>query len=480
VPYVKPLPLFGNMMDTVLSRKSVGENYRDIYWKLDGHKYGGVFKFGKPALLIRDPELIKDVLVRDFTSFHDNVMQIDIDADPMFGRNPFVLRGERWKITRSQLMPAFTVAKLKPLFPLVEEICQELKELINKNSKIGEFEAKDLCARFTTDVVSSCAFGTHGNSIRNAESEFRRMGRDFIEPGFLKNVKFMTMFLLPWLSNMLKLRVVPKNVEDFFRRLVQEVVTYREQNNVVRADYLQYLISLKNKASGRETANGHDSVPQKGAFTDVDVAAQAITFFGDGFETSSSALSFLLYTLATNPDVQDRAREEVVSVLKRHGDKLTFDSIQEMPYLDMVLAESLRLYPPATFINRECTKPFKLETSSGASLEVEVGTPVIIPVYALHYDPAHYPEPHICNPDRFTEENKKNRHKYIYLPFGEGPRICLGFRFGTMQVKAGAAAILSNFVLRPTKRTPIPVMMDPNYFMLSAKGGLWLQFDRLN
>jgi hypothetical protein len=65
------------------------------YRMLDGHRYGGAFKFGKPALIIRDPELIKDILVRDFTSFHDNEIQIDIDADPMFGRNPFVLRGER-------------------------------------------------------------------------------------------------------------------------------------------------------------------------------------------------------------------------------------------------------------------------------------------------------------------------------------------------------------------------------------------------
>ena len=80
------------------------------------------------------------------------------------------------------------------------------------------------------------------------------------------------------------------------------------------------------------------------AFTDEDVAAQAITFFGDGFETSSSALSFLLYTLATNPDVQDRVREEVESVLKRHGDKLTFDSLQEMTYLDMVLAGMLHAF----------------------------------------------------------------------------------------------------------------------------------------
>jgi hypothetical protein len=88
--------------------------------------------------------------------------------------------------------------------------------------------------------------------------------------------------------------------------------------------------------------------------------------------------------------------------------------------------EVLRMYPPAMFLPRECTKPFKLETHSGTSFGVEVGTPVIIPVYALHYDPHHFHDPMTFDPDRFSEENKKNLHKYVYLPFGNGPRMCLG------------------------------------------------------
>jgi hypothetical protein len=84
------------------------------------------------------------------------------------------------------------------------------------------------------------------------------------------------------------------------------------------------------------------------------------------------------------------------------------------------------MYPPVLFAARECTKPFELETPSGGSYVVEAGTPVIIPIYALHYDPQHFPDPQIFDPDRFSEENKESRHKYSYLPFGEGPRICLG------------------------------------------------------
>ncbi|XP_023707098.2 cytochrome P450 9e2 [Cryptotermes secundus] len=459
---------------------SIGENYQDIYRKLDGHKYGGMFKFSQPVLIVRDPELIKNILVKDFTSFHDNDVHVNIDTDPMFGRNPFVLRGERWKITRSQLNPAFTAAKLKPLFPLVLEVCQELTDYIEKNAHTGEFETKELCARFTTNVVATCAFGIHGNAIWNPESEFRRMGRELIEPGFLQNLKFTTILLMPFIADIFKLRFVTTTLEDFFRRVVKEVAMQREQKNVNRADYLQYLINLKNKAAeSSATDNGHDFASQKNIFSDDDVVAQAITFFGDGFETSSTALSFSLYALATNPDIQEKVREEVESVLKKHGGELTFDSIQEMTYLDMVFSEVLRMYPPAMFLPRQCTKPFKLETPSGASFEVEAGTPVVIPLYALHYDPQHFHDPLIFDPERFSEENKKNLHKYVYLPFGNGPRICLGSRFAMMQVKAGIAAIISNFELSRTKRTPVPFIPDPNHFLLAAKGGLWLQMKKL-
>jgi cytochrome P450 family 6 len=84
------------------------------------------------------------------------------------------------------------------------------------------------------------------------------------------------------------------------------------------------------------------------------------------------------------------------------------------------------MYPPGMVLVRVCTKPFKLLTLSGGTYEVEVGTPVAIPVYAIHYDPQHYPDPKRYDPQRFSEENKQSRHRYSYLAFGEGPRICLG------------------------------------------------------
>jgi len=110
-----------------------------------------------------------------------------------------------------------------------------------------------------------------------------------------------------------------------------------------------------------------------------------------------------------------------------------------MTYLDKVVAEILRKYPPLPMLNRECSKPYKIP---GTDTVLEKGIPVFIPVTALHYDPNYYPEPERFDPERFSDEEKQKRHHYVYLPFGEGPRICIG----------------PVYVLpRPTKKHGVPV-----------------------
>ncbi|KAJ9580925.1 hypothetical protein L9F63_023897, partial [Diploptera punctata] len=338
-----------------------------------------------------------------------------------------------------------------------------------------EFEAKELCARFTTDVVATCAFGIRGNALQNPDCEFRQMGRAIIEPGFWKNLMFLVITMFPRLSKVFKFSLASPSVYGFFMRIVNEVITYREQHNVARADFLQHLIDIKNRKiedKDDNVSNGHDSKeisPSKYKFTEEDVAAQASTFFVDGYETSSSALAFTLYALAVNPDVQENLRKEVDSVIEKNGGELDFDGIQEMAYLEMVLSEALRKYPPAYFLTKMCTKPYKLETSGGV-YEVKPGTPVIVPLSSLHNDPKYFTDPERFDPERFNDGPRKNIQKFTYFPFGEGPRLCLGFRFAVTQVKAGIASIVHNFEIRPNKRTPIPFVADPNYFLLAAKG----------
>lgn len=142
-----------------------------------------------------------------------------------------------------------------------------------------------------------------------------------------------------------------------------------------------------------------------------------------GFETSSSLISFALYELALNPDIQQRVRDEVRHELDENDGKITYELINRLDYLEMVANEALRKYPPAYFLNRVCNKDFQIPDTD---LVIPKGTYINVNVYSLHYDSEYYPEPQRFDPERFTPENIKMRPQCSYLPFGDGPRRCIG------------------------------------------------------
>lgn len=156
--------------------------------------------------------------------------------------------------------------------------------------------------------------------------------------------------------------------------------------------------------------------------------AQAMTFYGDGFETSSTALSFALYEIASNPEIQKKLMQEIDAAIIKNNGVINYEMILEMNYLDLVFSETLRMHSPVLFLARVCTKPFELPSPKrdGLNVKIEVGTPMIVPVLAIHNDPTYYPNPRNFDPERFTEDNKNTRPKCAFLAFGEGPRICLG------------------------------------------------------
>ncbi|XP_021923338.1 probable cytochrome P450 6a13 [Zootermopsis nevadensis] len=186
-------------------------------------------------------------------------------------------------------------------------------------------------------------------------------------------------------------------------------------------------------------------------------------------------MTFCLYELSVNPDLQEHLRAEIDDVLEKHDGNITYDAIQEMNYLDKVISETLRKYPPLTMLVRECSKPYKI---SGTDIILDTGSNVILPVSALHHDPKYYPEPERFDPERFfSEEEKQKRPHFVYLPFGEGPRICIGMRFGLMQTKVGLVSLLSKYQFKVSQKTTVPLVIDPKSFILAAAGGMWLSIE---
>jgi cytochrome P450 family 6 len=251
-PYIEPTFPIGNFGDLILMRKSAGHVFADLYKKLDGEKYGGTYLFTKPGFIFRDPDIIKDVLVKDFTSFHDRGIYIDEELEPLSG-HLFVLSGSRWRNLRNKLTPTFTSGKMKMMFRTLVDCGNELGSILDGSGRNQEtIEMKDILARYSTDVISSCAFGIESNSLKNPDTEFRQWGRKIFQPSVKAAVFGILNVLMPSLISVLKWKVLDRNVSIYFRKMVQETVDYRERNNIARNDFMQLLIQLKNKGRVEE------------------------------------------------------------------------------------------------------------------------------------------------------------------------------------------------------------------------------------
>ncbi|XP_029172835.1 cytochrome P450 6k1-like [Nylanderia fulva] len=134
-------------------------------------------------------------------------------------------------------------------------------------------------------------------------------------------------------------------------------------------------------------------------------------------------MTFTLYELAMQPEIQNKLRKEILDALNKANDSITYDMVMSLPYLDLVVSETLRLYPTLPFLECITTETYKMPNSD---LVLEKGTPIYISMLGMHYDSEYFPNPKKYNPERFSEENKRNISSGAYFPFGEGPRQCIG------------------------------------------------------
>lgn len=184
--------------------------------------------------------------------------------------------------------------------------------------------------------------------------------------------------------------------------------------------------------------------------------------------------------MGRNKHVQDKLRVEIDKNCDSEG-KINFETISELPYLDQVWNEALRMHSPAGFTSRICTEAVELEFE-GQRASIEEGIVVYIPIHQLHYDPEFYSEPENFQPERFDPENggvKVFRDNAVFLPFGDGPRICLGMRFAQLQSKAAIASIIRNFELSVNSKTTEEYVIDPVEFISVKSGGMWMDFKPL-
>ncbi|XP_017108337.2 cytochrome P450 6a9-like [Drosophila bipectinata] len=471
IPCDKPHFLFGNLTG-VATRRSFNDIWSEYYAKYRGTgPFAGFFWFYRPAVFVLDTSLAKLILIKEFNKFTDRGFYHNEEDDPLSG-HLFTLDGPKWRTMRHKLSSTFTSGKMKYMFPTIVKVGHEFIDVFGQSVDKEEIvEVKDLLCRFTTDVIGTCAFGIECSSLKDPNAEFRVMGgRSMTEQrhGPL-GVAFLSSF--PNLSRRLHLKLTAQPIEDFFLRIVRETVAFREENHIRRNDFMDQLIDLKNNQSLKSETGETVSL------TIEEMAAQAFVFFAAGFETSSTTMGFALYELAQHQDIQDRAREECREVLRRHNDTLSYESMTELVYLDQIIAETLRLYTVLPVLNRECVEDFTVPDNP--KYVIKKGMPVLIPCSAIHRDERFYPNPEVFNPDNFSADRVKERDSVEWLPFGDGPRNCIGMRFGQMQTRIGLALLIKDFKFSVCDKTTIPMEYNKKHYLVASESGIFLQVKRV-
>ncbi|TDG50557.1 hypothetical protein AWZ03_003146 [Drosophila navojoa] len=462
IPCEEPSLLMGSMKG-VQTERAFPEIWTHYYNKFKGTgPFAGFYWFQRPAAFILEAFLVKHILIKDFNKFSDRGFFSNPEDDPLSGQL-FLLDGHKWRSMRNKLSSTFTSGKMKYMFPTVVKISHEfIKVFGDMVDRSPVIEVRELMARFTTDVIGSVAFGIECNSLKDPEAEFRVMGRKSLADkrhGIL-GVSILNSF--PKFARRIHMKLTPEHIENFFMKIVRETVDFREKNNVRRNDFMDQLIDLKNNRL-LKTETGEDT-----SLTIEEIAAQTFLFFAAGFETSSTTMGFALYELAQNVEIQNRLREECKEVLTKHNGNLTYECIKDMQYLNQVISETLRLYTVLPVLNRECLEDF-----------VVPGYPNYVIKKAMHRDEQLYPEPNRFNPDNFEPEKVKSRDSVEWLPFGDGPRNCIGMRFGEMQARIGLAMLIKHFKFSVCDKTTIPIKYNRKTFLVGSESGIYLKVERV-
>lgn len=421
LPTLKPQFPLGNLSLSILGTESVYLRMQTIYnaFKRNNVKHGGIYFVTNPIYFPVDPEYIHKILVSDYSYFSDRKLFENKTKYPL-SSNLATMKGDEWKNARSKLSPAFTVSKLKITHNIVLEICKKMVEIVGlKIAANNNVAIKDLSKRYATDVIFSAIIGVESNSLGNPDSELTySMIKRVINPPRWKFLKLALTEGFQNPGNLAKLLFNNKSVERDFTKLVQNNMEFRERNNLIIKDLFHILKELKNKGTPMH-----------------EIVAHCYMFFFAGLETSAVTISYCLHELAHNQFLQNQLRQD----LKQLGDLsqykyeeiLNLDSLDniikgkmspKLHFLTFFLTETLRKYPPGPLLSRVCVKKYQIP---GTRTTIEPGTTVFIPVLGVHRDPDFYPEPLKFHPDRFKEAGR-HLFKDTFIPFGDGPKTCIG------------------------------------------------------
>ena len=464
-------------------------------------KYGrvyGTYTFLSPILNVSDADTMGRIMVKDFKYFPQRFAD-GTQAHPTTKLFLTVVNGEEWKRQREAMTPSFSPAKIKHMFTLMKSCVESMEKAVKKKIRSrssAELDTRSLYGKFSLDVIAKCCFATDTRCHESTDSIFFKHAHLLFE---IKLSHILKMVLYPlWFKNWTQFTTCNTESLNFFTNVSKELIyRRRDQDSPEKgADFFQSLIEASQSESTSEVAEGENSDlnlyrgisdeggPKKNSteggsqksvtkynFSDEHIIANSVIFFGAGYETTGSLMSFASYVLATNPDIQEKLYQEIKEAQgKNGGSSFDYDTINNLEYLDNFVSEALRLYTPIPRMPRVTHADYVLEYDEGRKrVKLPKGTVLNLAFVAVNRDPEYWKEPMTFDPDRFSKENQKNINPFTYVPFGAGPRYCIGMRFALLEIKLAFASQISKFKFSKSSRTDQSLKYARNMFLLQTK-----------
>ena len=446
----------------------------------------GLYEGFRPTLMLGEPDLIRDILTKDFDNFPSRRAY-------NFGHLPdriglLFMKGseEKWAKLRSVISPHFSNGKMRILTPKINECVANLLQNLSKTNVRYPVDVVEFYRAFSLDVVASTAFGISIDSMNEPKNPIVSNAKKFF--GQKPFTRILFEFYLT-LARLKKLRPTDFESFNYFSRLTEKITREKRYDrtrkysggllNGKKVDFIQMFLniidhqeeafpeSIEEELPGNEEDDtlisptdmisvfGHDcplssvnlkkqqeSQQRKRSISLDEIKAQGILFFMAGYSGTATLLSNLSLLLAQNPRVQETLIREIDSTSQ---EPVNFDIINSLKYLDAAVWESLRLFPPVARVERECVADYKLAKTG---IVIPSGMTVSIPVYAVHRDARNFEDPDSFVPERFLSGDGGEsglRHPWCFIPFGGGPRNCLGIRLAILETKVCIAQVLKRY-----------------------------------
>ncbi|XP_049281498.1 probable cytochrome P450 9f2 [Anopheles funestus] len=465
VPFEKPHFLYGNLDDVLSGKLTTMEKIEQFYRKFSSHGLFGFFNYMTPALYVRDPALIGQMLQPNMHHFESHGYFLDEAKDHFLGSQLHLVKNaDKASKLASFVAPIFRNPNiLSTADKTSQKCCTALMDFITSRVEL-ELELKAIFLKHTLNMFAAIAFGKDLNTFQDDTDRFCAVASGMAYgTNPVQVIKTMAFYLAPGLMRSAGVQFTDRQEIEFL------VKQYHTAASTPSTHSVAHCLSQAN-----------DKLKTTLQLTDEQLTAQCATFFTKGFEPTLNLLSFAAYELAQSLDVQRKLYDE----MSHHG--LTansstgvppYESIRSLPYLEAIVLETLRKWPPHPLLVRECTKPFNIpatENGDRASIPMKVGDKLYVSVWALHRNADYFPQPEQFNPERFLSGNAPRPNTFI--PFGIG-RGCVGQEFVKLVVKVTLVALVQRFKLKPGERTSDPIKLIESASSLEARDGFWIRLE---